>query len=92
MSAPLPSYSPGIPRTEAADLTEDLTETEGREIGPMVGTETGKTIEIGQVMETEKTEGIIEIDHTADMTGIIIMIGTEEEGEGMDFSKQNTEA
>ena len=58
----------------------------------MVGTETGKTIEIGQVMETEKTEGIIEIDHTADMTGIIIMIGTEEEGEGMDFSKQNTEA
>ena len=58
----------------------------------MVGTETGETIEIGQVMETEKTEGIIEIDHTADMTGIIIMIGTEEEGEGMDFSKQNTEA
>ena len=58
----------------------------------MVGTETGKTIEIGQVMETEKNEGIIEIDHTADMTGIIIMIGTEEEGEGMDFSKQNTEA
>ena len=58
----------------------------------MVGTETGETIEIGQVMETEKTEGIIEIDHTADMTGIIIMIGTEEEGEGMDISKQDTEA
>ena len=69
---------------------EDLTETEGRE---MEVTETGKTIEIGQleVIEKEKTEDIIETAQRADMTGIIIMIGTEKEGEGMDFSKQKRE-
>ena len=64
---------------------EDLTGTEGRE---MEVTETEKTIEIGQleVIEKGKTEDIIETDQRADMTGIIIMIGTEKEGEGMGFS------
>ena len=69
---------------------EDLTGTEGRE---MEVTETEKTIEIGQleVIEKGKTEDIIETDQRADMTGIIIMIGTEKEGEGMDFNKQRRE-
>ena len=69
---------------------EDLTGTEGRE---MEVTETEKTIEIGQleVIEKGKTEDIIETDQRADMTGIIIMIGTEKEGEGMDFNRQKRE-
>ena len=69
---------------------EDLTGTEGRE---MEVTETEKTIEIGQleVIEKGKTEDIIETDQRADMTGIIIIIGTEKEGEGMDFNRQKRE-
>ena len=69
---------------------EDLTGTEGRE---MEVTETEKTFEIGQleVIEKGKTEDIIETDQRADMTGIIIMIGTEKEGEGMDFNRQKRE-
>ena len=84
---PLPSFIPGTPKTEAAgNSMEDFTETEDREIAPMEAAETGEIIEIGPLGEK-----VTETDQRADMTGIIIMIGTIEEDEEMDFSRQKRE-
>ena len=68
---------------------EDFTETEDRESAPMEGTETGGIIEIDplEVIETGKTEDIMETEQRVEMTDIIIMIETtEKEDEEMDFS------
>ena len=98
--APLPSFTPGTPKTGAAiNSMEDFTETEDREITPMEVTDTGEITEIGPLEEEEeegeatergRTGDIIEIDQRADMTGITIMRGTiEKEGEEMDFNNRS---
>ena len=93
--APLPSFTPGTPKTGAAiNSMEDFTETEDREITTMKVTDTGEITEIGplegEATERGRTGDIIEIDQRADMTGITIMRGTiEKEGEEMDFNNRS---